>query len=181
MGYKSFFLPRKNPKKRKNVLPTSVALVLGWRANCDVKILLYDSDPMMPNAANIAKVTNYLVSYASKGTERYEVEKEQIRTLIKTATEITGCERDLISLSRQILNKFVGEKLISKQECMVQLLNLDLWDCSESFIRVSLSGYVRLTKNRCGQSNRYLTEYAQRSREVSFVYKNSVLFSRFEN
>jgi hypothetical protein len=40
-----------------------------------VKVLLYESDPKHPDARDFAKVTNYLVTYASKGAELVEAER----------------------------------------------------------------------------------------------------------
>ena len=51
---------------------------------------------------------------------------------------------------------------MSKQECMVQLAEMDLWTCSESFQRISLSGYTKLGKEGTSGMNKYLKEYAFR-------------------
>lgn len=173
-GYKRLELPRKRPKHRLNILPTSMALVFGWRANCDVRVLLYESDPQNPDANDIVKVTNYIVAYASKGAETVESEKQQLRSIVLAAQETTGCSRDVITLARHILNRYLGEKMISKQECMVLLAGLDLYHCSESFERISLSGYVKLTKKGTSGANKHLIAYAnrdveeQKSRRLSF-------------
>jgi hypothetical protein len=171
-GYKRFELPRRRPKKRRNIMPTSMALVYGWRANCDVKILLYESNPQHPDAKDIAKVTNYLVTYASKGVESVEAEKSQLRSIIMSTEETSGCEKDIVTLARRILNRYLGEKMMSKQECMVQLGGLHLWTCSETFQRISLSGYTRLDKNGTKGINTYLKQYAERTvdkRRMSFM------------
>jgi hypothetical protein len=143
-----------------------MTLLYGWRANCDVKILLYESDPENPDARDIAKVTNYLVTYASKGIETVQAEKDQLRSMIMTTEEVSGCQRDIVSLARRILNRYLGEKMMSKQECMVQLAGLSLWTCSESFERISLSGYTRLDKNGTSGMNKFLKQYADRPVEV---------------
>ena len=99
------FSRRNMAKGRQRVIPSSMALLHGWRANCDVKILLYESDPENPDSKDIATVTNYLVSYASKGQETIAQEKESMRTLILAAQEVTGCQRELFSLARRLLNR----------------------------------------------------------------------------
>jgi hypothetical protein len=166
-GYKRFHLPRKRPKfGRYNIIPSSATLCYGWRANCDVKILLYASNPELPLAKEIAEVTNYVVAYASKGIETVEAEKQQMKALIMTAEEVSGCQRDIVALARRLLNKHVGEKMMSKQECMVQLAGMDLWLCSESFERISLSGCTKIDKNGTKGSNKYLTLYSNRNEEV---------------
>jgi hypothetical protein len=53
-----------------------------WRANCDFAILLYDCDPDNPDPTEIAKVTDYVVSYTCKGNESVREEKENYRSLI---------------------------------------------------------------------------------------------------
>lgn len=139
-----------------------MALIHGWRANCDVKILLFESDPKNPDSEDITKVTNYIVSYASKGVETLQHERQQLRMLILATDEKTGCERDVVALARRILNRYVGERVVSKQECMVQLLGLDLWVCSESFHRISLSGYTKIDSKGTTGMNRTLRDYAYR-------------------
>lgn len=148
-----------------------MVLLHGWRANCDVKPLLYESDPRAPDTEDITKVTNYIVSYATKGVETLENERKQIRALILATEETTGCERDVVALARKILNRYVGEKVVSKQECMVVLSGLDLWSCSESFARISLSGYTRIDDKGTKGMNGVLKEYAQRTSDVRIRLK----------
>jgi hypothetical protein len=120
----------------------------------------------LPLAKEIAEVTNYVVAYASKGIETVEAEKQQMKALIMTAEEVSGCQRDIVALARRLLNKHVGEKMMSKQECMVQLAGMDLWLCSETFERISLSGCTKIDKNGTKGSNKYLTLYSNRNEEV---------------
>ena len=61
---------------------TSLDMLQSWRANCDVQIILYESDPCMPDASKIARVTDYLVAYACKGNATIALEKKQIRQII---------------------------------------------------------------------------------------------------
>jgi hypothetical protein len=44
-------------------------MLQSWRANCDIQIFLYQSDPNNPNLDEIAAVTDYIVSYTCKGNE----------------------------------------------------------------------------------------------------------------
>lgn len=139
-GHKKFELPRAGRKCKLQLLQTLLRLVQSWRANCDFQFLYYESNPDCPDAEDIAKVTDYIVAYACKGIETVKEEKAQTRQLIMTASENTCCKKDVKRLARQILNRSLGEKLISKQECMVQLAELSLYQCSESFESISLSG-----------------------------------------
>ena len=58
---------------------------------------------------------------------------------------MTDCPRDVHRVARQMLNKSLGDKLISKQECMVQMAGLDLFACSKMISSVSLSRLVLTT------------------------------------
>ena len=141
-GIERLHLPRRKHDKRLNVLQTSLFLAHGWRANCDLQILIYDSDPTCPDPQDIARVSDYIVAYASKGNETQLKERQHLKSLILSAQETTGCQRDVQRVARQILNTFSGDKLFSKQECIVQILGLKLWDCSEIISKVSVSRYV---------------------------------------
>jgi hypothetical protein len=66
-----------------------MALAYGWRVSCDVKVLLYESHTLNPDAQDLAKVTNYLVWYASKGAESTENKKAQLRAIVMSTDETT--------------------------------------------------------------------------------------------
>jgi hypothetical protein len=138
-GFNKLELPRNRHFNSCNFIQTSVYLSQSWRANCDLQLLLYDSEPEFPDPSDIARVTDYIVSYACKGIETAKEEKDQVTLLVKAAKELSEDTNDLTRIARQILNRSIGEKLISKQECMVQLANLKLYHCSESFSLNSLS------------------------------------------
>ena len=61
----------------------STVLVQSWRANCDIQLLLYDSDPYNPNLAEFAKVADYIVSYITKGNIGYLTEQKIMKELIQ--------------------------------------------------------------------------------------------------
>ena len=58
-GFRRLELPRNN----KRLTQSSTFLVQSWRANCDVQILLYETDPLHPDPSEIAKATDYIVAY----------------------------------------------------------------------------------------------------------------------
>jgi len=60
---------------------TSVKILQAWRANCNIKLLLYNSDPRRVDPREIAQVTDYVVSYACKGNEKLHDEKMQLKSL----------------------------------------------------------------------------------------------------
>ena len=61
---------------------TSLPLLQSWRANVDVKILIYDHDPRFIDSEDIANVVNYIVSYISKGNQSFTEEKNMISNVI---------------------------------------------------------------------------------------------------
>ena len=59
------------------MLQTSLSLLQSWRANCDIKLLLYDSDPDDFDVRELLQVMNYVVSYACTGNQTLEEEKNK--------------------------------------------------------------------------------------------------------
>ena len=149
------------------ITQTSMLMSQSWRANCDIQILLYDSDPNNPDPADIARVTDYIVAYACKGVETLQEEKRQMISLILQASEDFGDKADVQKVARQLLNKTIGEKMISKQEAMVLAGQLKLIDCSESINTVSISGYYKLREK--GVCNTLLRAYCHRPNTLSHL------------
>ena len=58
-GIKRLALQRNT--KRTN--QSSFTALRSWRANCDVQLIINDSDPEYPNLNKIAKIGDYIVSY----------------------------------------------------------------------------------------------------------------------
>ena len=71
-GFNRLDLPRNN----RRIITSSRWLLQGWRANCDIQVLLYESDPLNPDPEEIARVTDYIVAYACKGNETIVEEKK---------------------------------------------------------------------------------------------------------
>ena len=71
-GFQRLELQRNHP----TVLQTSLHLVRSWRANVDVQLLLYENYPINGDPQDIAKVTDYIVGYISKGYKKQIIEKE---------------------------------------------------------------------------------------------------------
>ena len=149
------------PRNHRRIIATSQWLVQGWRANCDIQILLYEGDPSNPDPDEIARVTDYIVAYACKGNESLVEEMKQNKALILGCEDVTGTTKELTKLARKLLNKTIKDKVISKQECMCHLAQLDLFVCSEIIETVSISGEYRLTTTgeACGS---FLSKYANR-------------------
>ena len=148
-------------------IQTSLWLSQGWRANCDIQVLLYDSDPDFPDASDIAKVTDYIVAYACKGNETISEEKNQIAALIHSEKENYGTSHDVTRLARRILNKATGQKMISKQEAIVQGAGLKLFDCSERIETISLSSSYRIGRESGYDSKTIIMQYSKRQQRFS--------------
>ncbi len=71
-GFKKLFLKRNNCRLSQ----TSLYCLQSWRANCDISILIYESDPKNPDPSEIAKVTDYVVNTACKGNLTLAIEKK---------------------------------------------------------------------------------------------------------
>ena len=70
-------------RNSSRMVQTSIKLLQMWRANCDVQLLIYDSDPRNPDLYEIGKVTDYVVSYACKGNATVESEREIMAALVE--------------------------------------------------------------------------------------------------
>ena len=149
------------PRNDRRIVATSRWLVQGWRANCDIQVLLYEGDPLHPNPDEIARVTDYIVAYACKGNETIVEEMKQMKALILGFQEVSGTTNDVKRIARKLLNKTTKDKVISKQECMCHLAKLDLFLCSESIETVSISGEYRLCTPSESKSS-FLARYAKR-------------------
>ncbi len=69
-------------RNHRRIIQSSTDLMDTWRGNCDIKLLLYNCDPDNPDPSEIARVTDYLVSYTCKGNDAIREEKEQFRATI---------------------------------------------------------------------------------------------------
>jgi hypothetical protein len=57
----------------------SKSLLKAWRANCDIKLLLYYSNPTPPDISEIEDVCKYVVAYTGKRHNTSQEEKEAIQ------------------------------------------------------------------------------------------------------
>ena len=147
---------------------TSVAMLQGWRANCDVQLLVYRCNPKNPDPSEIAKVTDYVAAYSCKGNYSLKEERQHTQDLIMQAEELTGDKRDVVRVCKHIMNKCASKRLISKQEAMVLLADLPLTSCSEGFETVSLTNSKRLSlhndkSNKQKEDKKFVTMYANRA------------------
>lgn len=71
------------PRNTKRMVQSSLKRFRLWRANCDVQMILYMSDPNNPDMYELSKVPDYVVSYACKGNLSTESEMKIILTLVQ--------------------------------------------------------------------------------------------------
>jgi hypothetical protein len=74
-GFKKLCLKRNNSR----LTQSSLYCLQSWRANCDISILIYETDPKYPDATEISNITDYVISYACKGNQSYAIERKQIK------------------------------------------------------------------------------------------------------
>lgn len=79
-GFKVLKLKRTNSTR---MLQSSMIALKSWRANCDVKILIYETDPKFPDLEEICKVSDYILSYTCKGHLTLSEEKDIISSIVK--------------------------------------------------------------------------------------------------
>jgi hypothetical protein len=145
--------------QNRRTLQSSMHALQSWRANCDVQVLLYDTDPTNPDALELAKVVDYIVGYTCKNTESMTEERQRLKSFVLSiADECTDVSE--ISLAIRVMNTAMRNKLISKQEATVLLAGLELCICSEHIETVNLSGSYRLDTG--SYSNRFYSSYANR-------------------
>lgn len=76
-SFKKLLMPRNN----KSVLQTSKDMLRSWRANCDIQLLIYETDPINPDPKEISRVVNYIVGYSCKGGHTHAEERNQLYEL----------------------------------------------------------------------------------------------------
>ncbi len=64
------------------VVQHSRTLLRGWRANSDIKLLLYYSDPSFPDISEIEGVCRYIVACTGKQHNTTQSEKDAIQNII---------------------------------------------------------------------------------------------------
>ena len=76
------YLVLKLKRNHSRLKQTSIPMLQSWRANCDVQVIIYQSNPKELDVYDIARVTSYVVSYTCKGSETSEQEADAIKGLI---------------------------------------------------------------------------------------------------
>lgn len=153
------YMPRNHPR----INQTSRYMLQSWRANCDIQVLVYNGDPKNPDISEIAKITDYVVSYSCKGNVTLKEERQQTKQLVLAAEDISGNREEIQRIAKQAMNKSAAKRLISKQEAMVLLAELPLTQCTESIETVSINNSTQLRVSASTSRDKRITsEYAKR-------------------
>ena len=76
------------PRNHRRIVQSSVTMLQSWRANCDIKVLLYDTDSIKPGFNTISRVTDYVVSYLYKGNTTMLEERFMSKYFVEKYTEL---------------------------------------------------------------------------------------------
>lgn len=154
---------------------TSKPMLNSWRANCDVQLLIYECDLDDIKSDDLARVVSYVCAYTCKGSATYEYEKKMLCNLV-AASKSSLCEtyqRETATLAAKMLNSMVSQRVISKGECSVELLGLDLYRCTEQITHISLSTHTNVRRNPSKQTTfnnkSIVVAYALRRGEVALT------------
>ncbi len=79
---KDILLFRMKRTKSVKVAQHSRTLLRGWRANCDIELLLYYSNPNCPDISVIEDVSRCVVSYMGKRHNTSQAEIDAIQNII---------------------------------------------------------------------------------------------------
>ena len=114
-GFQRLELKRTNDQR---FLQSSSYAVQSWRANCDIQILLYQSDPHYPDPSELATVTDYVVSYACKGNESISEEKQRFKTCLLSMHSLDNGVAPK-TVATKTFNNSMKEIMISRQEASI--------------------------------------------------------------
>lgn len=78
-GFKVLKLKRTNSNR---MIQSCMNVLQSWRANNDVKILIFDTNAYNPDMEKISNVVDYLVAYTCKGHITAQAEQQVIVDLI---------------------------------------------------------------------------------------------------
>ena len=152
-------------RNNNRLLQSSLFLSRSTRANGDVSVLLYDKSPMLPSSSDLRKVVGYLVDYASKSNETGKETSQKMKNIIMEEEEGDSLTPDVRRVAVKCMNQITKDKLISKQEAMCLMGNLDLFICSESIEQISTSGNARIDPDGSIVRKSFISDYAGRKDE----------------
>lgn len=139
-------LKRNHPRLKK----TSTSMLESWRANCDVSVIIYATDPNNIVPSDIARINGYITSYCTKGNLSYQEEKTSIASIISNYDycPVRSEKSNMSAVLRKSMNSLLTSRVISKPEAAVELLGMDLYWCTESAYHINLTGLQKLLKGK---------------------------------
>ena len=133
-------------------------MLQSWRANCDIQIVL-----------DYHACIEYLVKYTSKA----EKKSQGLRHLLHKCVSMASSGSQSSTVFRKMMMKALGERDVSAQEVMHQLLSSKFYSSSFKVLPVSLDGSRKLKKQQSEAEvltdESVLDVYAQRERFCSKV------------
>ena len=134
-------------RKESHLKEASRPMLRSWRANCDMRLIVYEKSPSTVEPEDIAEISGYIVNYCTKGAVSYEKETELISSHILNVQSRYASDQkyELRSAVSKVLNRVCSSRTISKAEASVFLLNLDLYWFTESITHVPLSKKTIIT------------------------------------
>ena len=157
-------------KGSRRFVQSSTKALQSWRANCDVQIIIYDSDPNKPNLEEIRRVSDYVVAYTTKVNQTIAEERRVCLDIAKAAmSEYSSENENLVSVIKKILNSFNGKRIIPRPEVMVELDLLPLTICSEKIETINISSSCKVflqslkgDPKKYKSSKTFISKYATR-------------------
>lgn len=128
----------------------------GWRANCDIQIII-----------DHHACVEYLAKYATKGEPR----SQQLKHAFNAVINDPELDNDSVKATKRLMMKSIGERDFSAQETMHQLLSLNLHSSTFKVKSFNLNGSRRVQTHvdkgtKSGTKDSFLDIYAQRKQFV---------------
>ena len=164
----------KSARNSIRMMQTATKILQLWRGNCDVKVILYDTNPVNPDITTILQVCDYLVSYATKGAETWSSENKNMRDLVMNTEDMSGNRSGVFQIARKLLNRAMVSRTIPKQEAMVLLGDLPLTSCSEMIEPVSRSRYYQVDTKDTKKNTSWMKRYRDRDGRNNFSFHGFV-------
>ena len=106
-------------------------LLLNWRANCDMRLIICEKS-----------LIRYLLKYVSKAETKSDALSEIMSNLINLNKDnLMGPQ----SLIQKILNKYIGERDYSQMEMIRIIRQMSLYDTNFFWTYINLEPYSEIT------------------------------------
>lgn len=109
-----------------------MAQLQGWRANCDIQVII-----------DHHKCVEYLSKYAAKGEPRSPILTNTFNSVITNIDSKLHPQKAV----KKVITKTVGQRDFSAQETMHLLSSLKLYSTTFTVLPVSLNGSRRIKSN----------------------------------